>query len=171
MNLEVRLPDPTGSVLPLFFWAKTRYIYNMKNETTLIPSASSDYVWCYDQLVAQLDEINEFINELVNCNGSWAGIISTMVATLTLNQDWELDGGELDYLEECLIEMGAEPMGNEVLTRALLDRRFDADLFDSGILIFLIEESGFDAEVIIDAAREIGVSEEVIEETLESIED
>ena len=32
---KVRLPDPNGSVCTLDFFTKTRYIYNMKNETAM----------------------------------------------------------------------------------------------------------------------------------------
>ena len=34
-----RLPEPFGGVSPLFFWAETGYIYNMKNEIALTASS------------------------------------------------------------------------------------------------------------------------------------
>ena len=111
--------------------------------------------------------INEYLDKLCNYNGYWLSRISTLCAILTLNQDWDLDGDELDELSGHMVDDGFPPASNEEMTRALWERGFEVQFYDSHLIGDLISEIGVDAEDVIDAARRIGVDEDVLKEVKE----
>ena len=115
------------------------------------------------------DLINEYLDELGNCNGYWAGRLTTLCAILALNQDWDLDGNELDQLSGHMVDSGFPPASNEEITDALCERGFETEFFDSNLLIEIINEVGLDAEEVIEAAREIGVDEDILQEVAEEL--
>ena len=115
------------------------------------------------------DLINDYLNDLCDGNGYWAGRLTTLCAILALNQDWDLDGNELDQLSEGMVAGGFPPASNEEVTRALWERGFETEFFDSNLLIEIINEVGLDAEEVIEAAREIGVDEDILQEVAEEL--
>jgi len=115
------------------------------------------------------DLINDYLNDLANGNGYWAGRISTLCAILTLNQDWDLDGDELDELNEHMVDDGFPSASNEEMTRALWERGFEVEFYNAALIGDLISEIGVDAEEVIEAARGIGVDEDILQEVIEEL--
>lgn len=55
------------------------------------------------------------------------------------------------------------------ITRALWDRGFEVELYDSYLICELIYEIGVNAEEVIKAARKIGVDEDILQEVIEEL--
>lgn len=116
------------------------------------------------QVTVTADSINDFLNDLSDGNGFWAGRIFTLSAILTLNQDWELDGDELDELSGHMVDDGLPAATREEITLALVERGFEIELLDAYLLGEIISEVGVDAEEVIEAARQLGVDEDILQE-------